>query len=348
MANSQKILVVGPSWVGDMLMTHSLFRLLKQENPAVIIDVLAPAWSLGLLQRMPEVRNSIVLPFKHGELRLWQRYIFGRQFRSEAYDQVIFIPNSFKSVFAVMAARIPKRTGWNGKELPRRWFLNDGRNLDTKKYPLMVQRFMALGLPADRALPDAIPFPQLQISSKSVEESLAKHQLEKPVKPLLIVAPGAEFGPSKRWPAEYFADIANEKLRQGWQVWLVGSIKDAPIAEKIQDLSSQQCINLCGKTDLAAVIDLMSLGTIVVSNDSGLMHMAAALQRPVVGIYGSTPATVTPPLGLKNATVTLGLSCSPCYKRECPLGHWRCMQDLKPSLILESMDRLLANENTHC
>lgn len=343
---AQKILVVGPSWVGDMLMTHSLFRMLKQENPEVIIDVIAPAWSLGLLERMPEVRKSIVLPFKHGEIKLWQRYCFGKQFRAERYDQVIFIPNSLKSLFVVMAAKIPKWTGWNGKELPRRWFLNDGRTLEKKHYPLMVQRFAALALPKDRAFPAVFPLPQLQINAAVVGQTLIKYQLQRTNQPLLVLAPGSEFGPSKRWPAKYFAEIANTKIIAGWKVWLLGSAKDEMISAEVQSLTNNRCIDLTGKTSLTEVVDLLSLATMVVSNDSGLMHMAAALQRPVVGIYGSTPADVTPPLSKQSAALSLGLSCSPCYQRECPEGHWRCMLDLKPERILQSMEHLLANEST--
>ncbi len=336
--NSKRILVVGPAWVGDMVMAQSLFKLLKQQDPAVTIDVLAPAWSQGLLERMPEVAQSRVSPFGHGQFHLRQRFQLGKQLRAQNYDQVIFIPNSLKSALAPFWAHIPQRTGWYG-EWPRRLLLNDGRRLDKKRWPLMFQRFAALGLPADAPLPASLPWPRLEIAAEKLDLTLQKYGLQRPHQPLLIIAPGAEFGPSKRWPAKYFAEVAQNKIEQGWTVWLFGSAHDQAISTEVNALTGQNCQDLTGKTTLAEAIDLLSLATIVVSNDSGLMHIAAALERPIVAVYGPTPADITPPLAVNYESLFLDLPCRPCMKRECPLGHWRCMQDLKPATVIASVDK---------
>lgn len=337
---AKKILVVGPAWVGDMVMTQSLFKVLKQQNPAVTIDVLAPAWSLGLLERMPEVNKAHISPFGHGDFKLTQRLKLGRELRAFHYDQVIFIPNSLKSAIAPFWARIQQRTGWR-KEWPRSLLLTDNRQLNKKRWPRMVERFAALGIAAGANLPNPLPWPRLEISAAKLAATLQKYALTRPAKPVLVIAPGAEFGPSKRWPAPYFATVANTKIQQGWEVWLFGSNRDQEIAAKVNALTNNHCRNFTGQTTLAEAIDLLSLSTLVVTNDSGLMHIAASLSKPIVAIYGPTPAEVTPPLAEHCESLFLDLSCRPCMRRECPLKHGRCMQDLKPELVLNKMDYLL-------
>ncbi len=335
---ANKILVVAPAWVGDMVMAQTLFQVIKQQQPEAVIDVLAPAWTQGLLERMPEVHKSYVSPFRHGELRLQQRYKLALQLRRQCYHQVIILPNSLKSALIPFFSKIPLRTGLRG-EWPRQWLLNDVRELDETHTPLMVERFAALGLPAEIKLPDPLPRPALKISAEKLTAVLQKLNLSRPER-VLALAPGAEFGPSKRWPATHFAEVAKVKLQQGWDVWLFGSTNDMAATHEIEKLTDGKVVNLIGKTSLAEAVDLLSLATAVISNDSGLMHIAAALQKPLVAIFGSTSAKFTPPLSDKVAIVSLDLSCSPCFQRVCPLGHWRCMLDLKPEEILAGLDRL--------
>ncbi len=341
MNKPKKILVVGPSWVGDMVMSQTLFTLLKQNNPDITIDVLAPAWSKALLARMPEVRDALISPFDHGQLHVRQRYLLGKQLKARGYDQVIILPNSFKSALAPFWSAIPQRTAWRG-EWPRSVLLNDARTLDKEKLPLMIQRFAALGLTTDAVLPNVLPHPRLFVSEETLAKSLEKHGVKRTKAPLLILAPGAEFGPSKRWPANYFAEVAQAKLEEGWDVWMFGSPKDESIATEIQQHTQNRVQNFIGKTSLAEAVDLISLADAVVSNDSGLMHIAAALNRPLIAIYGSTSPKFTPPLGEKVIILDFSLPCSPCFKRECPLKHWRCMLDLKPALVLSNLNRLVS------
>lgn len=334
----QKILINGPAWVGDMVMTQTLFKLLKQRNPQVIIDVLAPAWSAPLLARMPEVSQFLVLPFKHGDFKFLERYKFGRQLKSAQYDQAIILPNSFKSAFIPFFAGIPIRTSWRGE---MRWgLLNDIRYLNKEKLPLMIERFMALGLNKNEEIIKPYPRPQLIISETERNQAILKHQINITQKPILALCPGAEFGPAKRWPAEYYAEIAHKKLAEGWDVWIFGSPKDQTEAAIIQKITNNHCIDLTGKTTLAEAIDLLSLANLVVSNDSGLMHISAALDRPLIVLYGSSDPRFTPPLSDNVKILSLKLSCSPCFQRTCPLQHQKCLKDLSATMVLNAMAEL--------
>ena len=336
---NQKILIIGPAWVGDMVMAQTLFQQLKRQNSDVVIDVAAPAWTNSLLERMPEVNRSIALPFKHGEFALAKRYRLGRQLKAENYSQAIVLPNSFKSALVPFFARIPKRTGWRGEM--RYGLLNDVRVLDKAKYPLMIQRVIALAFPKDAKLPAQYLLPKLVVDQHSIQKAFLKLGLNELKKPMIALCPGAEFGASKQWPVDYYGEVAKYYLEKGWEVSLFGSANDGSVASEIMRYTEQRCINLAGKTTLAEAIDLLSLSKLVVTNDSGLMHIAAALSIPLVAIYGSSSPKFTPPLGEKSKIVSINLNCSPCFKRECPLGHHRCMKELKPKLVLDELQSLV-------
>ncbi|MBL6969727.1 MAG: lipopolysaccharide heptosyltransferase II [Gammaproteobacteria bacterium] len=320
-----------------MVMAQSLFKILKQRAPDPNIDVLAPAWSLPLLERMPEVHKGIVMPLGHGKLGLGERYRLGKSLRPEEYSQAIVLPNSLKSAIVPWAAGIPTRTGYRGEM--RYGLLNDIRTLNKERLPMTVQRFVALGVDSGEPLPE-ITEPRLEVESDSIEEALHSIGLNRPESKLLALCPGAEYGPAKQWPADYFAAVAEEKIRQGWDVWLFGSEKDRSIGEMvIGELGGvdSQIENLAGRTTLEQAVDLMSLVTVVVGNDSGLMHVAAALDRDLVAIYGSSDPGFTPPLNQRAQILDLNLECSPCFKRECPLGHTDCLKQLSPEVVLDAI-----------
>jgi heptosyltransferase-2 len=329
-----KILVVGPSWVGDMVMAQSLFIALKNTQPGCQIDVLAPAWTLSLLERMPEVNKAIAMPLPRGKLGLMERIKLGLSLRPEGYDQAILLPNSWKSAIPSFFANIPVRTGYIGE---CRWgLLNDARKLDKKRLTMTVQRFIALGLPSDASMPPECPKPALTISKDRQQAVIDKFKLT-PAAHILALCPGAEYGPAKRWPIEYYAEVAKHKLDQGWQVWLFGSEKDKADSEQINQATLGRCTDFTGKTSLAEAVDLMSLADTVVSNDSGLMHVAAALDKKVIAIYGSSDPDFTPPLNDKAEIISLNLDCAPCFKRDCPLGHSHCLTGITPDRVLESI-----------
>lgn len=332
MKKYHKILVVGPSWVGDMVMAQSLFIALKNTYPDCRIDVLAPAWTLSLLERMPEVSKAIVMPLPRGKFGLIERIKLGLSLRSKGYDQAILLPNSWKSAIPTFFANIPVRTGYIGE---CRWgLLNDARKLDKNLLTMTVQRFVALSLPVDAPMPPECPKPAITISKDRQQAVIDKFKLIPSIK-ILALCPGAEYGPAKRWPPHYYAEVARHKIDQGWQVWLFGSDKDKTDAAQINREASGFCTDFTGRTSLAEAVDLMSLANTVVTNDSGLMHVAAALDKKIIAIYGSSDPGFTPPLNDKAHIISLNLDCSPCFKRDCPLGHTHCLTGITPDQVLE-------------
>ncbi len=335
---NKHILIVGPAWVGDMVMAHSLLQLLRSQHPTAEIDVLAPGWSAALLARMPEVNDAIVMPLGHGVLALGERYRLGKQLRAKKYTQAIVLPNSFKSALIPFWAHIPLRTGFRGEW--RYGVLNDVRRLDKNHLPLMVERFVALGVPADGEMPRPYPVPRLTVTAEMCHATLTKYALTVN-QPVLALCPGAEFGAAKRWPEKYYAAVAREKIAAGWQVWLLGSTNDCAVTAAIAQLAPG-CVDLAGKTALGEAIDLLAQVTAVVTNDSGLMHIAAALQKPLVAVYGPTSVGFTPPLSASAKVVSLNLDCQPCFQRTCPLKHHKCMEDLLPSTVSAALNELLS------
>ena len=317
-----------------MVMAQSLFITLKQQYPDSLIDVLAPSWSLALLERMPEVSKSISMPLGHGQFDLAGRFRLGRQLAQNAYDLAIVLPNSWKSALIPFFAGIPLRRGYIGE---CRWgLLNQAYSLDKRLLTMTVQRFVALGLSDNEALPPHYSAPRLRISLLQQQEVQEAFQLDE-AKPVLALCPGAEYGPAKRWPVEHFAQLAQQVISQGWQVWLLGSDKDKSVAEQIAQSAGDGCRNFAGLTSLGQAVDLLSLADHVVSNDSGLMHVAAALDKPLVALYGSSDPGFTPPLSAAAKILNQQLSCSPCFKRECPLGHTQCLTGISPEQVMGAL-----------
>ena len=339
----ENFLIVGPSWIGDMVMAQSLFISLKTRYVDCEISVLAPQWTRPLLDRMVEVDRSIGLPVQHGELKLSERRALGKSLREHKFSGAIILPNSFKSALVPVHAKIPRRIGWRGEW--RNMLLTDCRKLNEGNFPRMVQRFTALAYPASAEPPADIPWPALTIEVKNTEAALQAFGLETS-ETILAICPGAEYGDSKQWPAAHYAKLASAVLADGWQVWIFGPAKDAAIADEIEAgideaaLQAHNLSNLAGKTSLAQVIDLMSAASVVVSNDSGLMHIAAALHKPVVGIYGSTSPDFTPPLAQRVKILVSELDCWPCFKRVCPYDHLRCLRDLDPLRVINAVAEL--------
>lgn len=343
-----KFLIVGPAWIGDMVMAQSLFQWLRRLYPEAEIDVMAPQWSATLLGRMPEVDAAIVADFERGRLSVGKRFALGRRLAAKGYDRAIVLPNSWKSALAPFLARIPVRTGWRGEM--RYGLLTDIRRRDKNRLPLMIDRFNALAFERGRIedandFPAPHPKPRLRADPTAAAATMARLGLNSG-RPILALCPGAEFGPSKRWPPAHFASVAAERIAQGWQAWLFGSPADAPAAaDLLHALPAEaraHCRDLCGHTSLIEAVDLIALAAQVVTNDSGLMHIAAALDRPLVALYGSTSFEHTPPLADRVASLSVGMSCSPCFERTCRFGHTRCMTDLMPARVLDALSNMEA------
>lgn len=333
----KKILVIGPSWVGDTMLMQPMLLRLRQLHPGCTIDVLAAPATAALLRAMPEVSEVIINPFQHGALRLNERYQLGKQLSLEQYQQAIVLPNSLKSALVPFFAGIPLRTGFVGEV--RYGLLNDARKLNKTALPLMVERYAQLAEKAGESIARPLPNPRLEVSAAQRDAALDKLGLTLD-KPVAIFCPGAEYGPAKRWPPAYFAEIAQRLQQQGFAVWLIGSAKDKGPADIIVSLGNQACRNLCGSTDLGDAIALLSCAQLVISNDSGLMHLAAALDRPMIALFGSSSPQFTPPLSATSRIIKLDLKCSPCFKRECPLGHFNCMMQLTPELVWKTIEQM--------
>jgi heptosyltransferase-2 len=327
---AEGILVIGPRWVGDMVMAQCLLSALRERYPTAPIDVMAPAWAAPLISRMPEARDRIDAPFKPGEFGLADRFRVGRSLRGR-YDRAYVLPGSWKSALVPFFAGIPHRVGFL-REM-RFGLLNAIVPLPKERKRKTAEMFHLL------AGGGAFRPPHLSIDAGNQAVLLAAHGLEAGGYAALM--PGAEFGPAKRWPEDKYAALARHFAERGLRTILLGSAKDREVGAAITTLVPE-VIDLTGETRLEDAIDLLGGARIAVANDSGLMHVAAAVGVPVVGVYGSTSYENTPPLTDRRELVSLHLSCSPCHKRECPLGHLDCLKTLDVPLVSAAADRLLA------
>nr|AAL23754.1 heptosyltransferase II WaaF [Serratia marcescens] len=342
-----KILVVGPSWVGDMMMSQRLYRTLRARYPQAIIDVMAPAWCRPLLARMPEVNQALAMPLGHGALGLGERRRLGRALRANRYDRAYVLPNSFKSALVPFFADIPQRTGWRGEM--RYGLLNDVRVLDKAAFPLMVQRYVALAYDKGRVqraddLPQPLLWPQLRVSDEEIAETTSAFNLTDS-RPIVGFCPGAEFGPAKRWPHYHYAALAQRLIESGYQIVLFGSAKDHEAGEQIraalQDDARDFCLNLAGKTQLEQAVILIAACRAVVSNDSGLMHVAAALNKPLIALYGPSSPDFTPPLSDKARVIRLISGYHKVRKGDAEQGYHQSLIDIQPQQVLDALTPLL-------
>lgn len=327
-----RLLVIAPAWVGDLVMAEPLLRTLKKRSADTEVDVLAPSSTYPLLSRIEAVDETFELSVGHGQLAMSTRIALGKLLRSGGYRQAIVLPNTFKAALIPLWAKVPKRTGWHGES--RFGVLNDRRRLDKAAYPLMAQRYLALAYPADAPVPELVE-PRLQPDAASAASIVDKLGLDIDSAPVAL-CPGAEFGPSKRWPAAHYAEVARAALAGGRAVWLFGAAGDRDVGRAIER-SAPEVTNLIGRTSLTEAIDLLSLADAVVCNDSGLMHIACALRRRVVAVFGSSSAEHTPPLSSRATALAESIDCAPCFERVCPLGHGDCLRTLAPARVLAEL-----------
>jgi heptosyltransferase-2 len=316
----QRILVVAPNWIGDALMAQPLLARLREKRPGVKLDVLAPEWVAPVARRMPEVDEVIPVPFRHGSLQLGSRWKLGRALK-DRYDEAIVLPNSWKAAIVPFLAHIPVRAGYVGES--RYGLLN---RLYRKPDRRMREHYARLAEAPGEEPRGALPQPCLKVDAAQVAATVRKFDVPQPY---AVLCPGAEYGPAKRWP--YFADLAR-RLPIG--AVLLGSRNDEPAAAGVQGT------NLVGKTTLDEAIDLIAGAQYIVTNDSGLMHVAAALGRPLVALFGSSSPEKTPPQSQRARVLWLKPECSPCFQRECPLGHFRCMREISVDQVLAEVGQL--------
>ncbi len=345
--NYSNILVVAPSWIGDMVMAQSLLMRLKEQYPGCRITVFAPGWCLALLERMPQIDETVPNPFGHGQLRISDRLKTARELAQRKFDLALVLPHSIKSALIPFFARIPVRRGWIGEQ---RYFLLNQIYRDKGALPLLVEQYNALAFSPKGFSPDSVrgyPYPSLEVHRENIPSILEKFHVPYSDN-VLGLCPGAEYGPAKRWPAEYFAGAASEWIKRGGSVHIFGGPKDVPLSEEIRGYLDTRQQNFChilsGKTTLPEVADLLSGCRGVITNDSGLMHVSAAAGVPLVAVYGSSTTGYTPPLSKRAKALFLtDLKCRPCFKRTCPLEHTRCLKEITPEMVIKELDLLLSN-----
>ena len=302
-------------------MAQPLLARLREKSRSLQLDVLAPEWVAPVVRRMPEVNDVIAAPFRHGGLQLRGRWRLGRELKARRYDQAIVLPNTWKAALAPFFAGIALRSGYVGES--RYGLLNliyEGKNSS------MPQHYARLSEPPGTEPEEPLPIPLLRFVSREVESVKGKFGI---AGRYAVLCPGAEYGPAKRWP--YFVSLSR---KMNLPVVLLGSTSDREACEGMEGK------NLAGETTLDEAIDLIAGAQFVVSNDSGLMHVAAALGRPQVALFGSSSPLHTPPLSPAARVLWLRLECSPCFARVCPLGHFRCMREMTMETVYKEIQDL--------
>ncbi len=337
----RRALVIAPNWIGDALMAQPLLAQLIKQHPRLSIDAVAPAWVAPVLERMPEIRDVYASSLAHGKLQMLRRWQLASDLRDVGYDAAYVLPNSFKSALIPWLAGIPLRIGYTGES---RYGLLNVRHANPRKdeRPPMASHYAALAWAPGATVPGNLAPPRLDADLNEASRVSTRFNLDTRV-PLLVFCPGAEYGPAKRWPPEHFAALA-QMVGQSFpytQIVALGSSKDAPLAQAIA-AQAPQVRNLCGQTALGEACALISRASAVVTNDSGLMHVAAALRRPLVAVFGSTDPRHTPPLSEFAKVQWLHLECSPCFQRECPLGHLHCLRQLGAEQVFSDLRGMLA------
>ena len=313
-------------------MSGALYKVLQSTyNHKVDIDVFVNSFASDILYRMREINQVIINPFPHKKLDIMGRISMGRVLRKNKYDEVFILPNSFKSAVTPFFAKIKKRTGFLGEF--RYGLLNNWYKLDKIKLPRMVDRFCALSNNGE--LLSHIPHPTLEIDKHNQKLLIDKFNLAD--KKIIAFCPGAEYGLAKRWQVEHFGALSDMLVNNGYHIIILGSKKDAPLGVEIITHATHKShiINLCGDTTLCDVIDLLALSACAVTNDSGLMHVSAALNIPLVAIYGSSSPDFTPPLSKNAKILQIKLDCSPCFERTCKFGDYNCLRNITPSMVYD-------------
>lgn len=329
-----RVLVVAPNWIGDALMAQPLLARLRERIPPPGIEVLAPRWVAPVLARMPEVDAVIGSTFEHGRLELVARWRLGRELRARRYDEAIVLPNSWKSALVPFFARVGVRAGYVGEA--RHVLLNVLRRAPAGGREPMARHYARLaGLPDDAHLAS----PRLRLDAQAAARTAGRFGFAAG-RTNAVFCPGAEYGSAKRWPAEHFGALAKLLAGRAIDVWLLGSPNDAAACDAVVQAAGAAARSLAGRTTLDEAIELIGCADFVVSNDSGLMHVAAALDRPLAALFGSSSPKLTPPLSARARVLWLGLECSPCFARECPLGHLRCLREITPANVLAALGEL--------
>jgi heptosyltransferase-2 len=331
------ILIVPYMWIGDFVRCHSVVKLLNERFPNRPVDVLATRLCAPLTDYMPGLRRAVVVDLPRSRIAVTDQLALAQRLKHENYGSALIMPRTWKSALAPFLAGIPERTGFFGEG--RFILLNDLR-YGERKLPRMVDRCAALALPAGAQLPHEWPLPELKVRRADIETWRHQQGLAGEARPAIAFAPGA-VGPSKRWPAGAYADLARRLTAEGFGVWIVGGPEEKSLAAEI--VANTPARDLTG-TDLRTAILALAAAAAAVSNDSGLLHVAAALGIPAIGIFGPTSPWHWAPLNPLAATIeaTVKVECRPCHKPVCRLVHHRCMREISPDQVFAAIRQALA------
>ena len=331
------ILIVPYMWIGDFVRCHSVVKLLNARFPDRPVDILATTLCAPLADYMPGLRQAIVADLPRRRLALGAQYALAARLRREAYGSALVMPRTWKSSLAPFLAGIPERTGFVGEA---RFFLLNDLRYGERKLPRMIDQCAALALPPDAKPPADWPPPQLKVSRAESGAWREKRGLAANSSPAVALCPGA-VGPSKRWPSATYAVLARRLIAEGFTVWVLGGPDEKALAREI--VADTPARDLTGP-DLRDAILALATAAAAVSNDSGLLHVAAALGTPAIGIFGPTSPWHWAPLNPLAETIQAAsdLPCRPCHKPVCRLVHHRCMRDIAPDQVLAATRRALA------
>jgi heptosyltransferase-2 len=323
-------------WIGDFVRCHSVVKLLRAQMPDRPVDILTTTLCAPLADYMPGVRQTIVYDLPRRRLAIAEQRALASRLSREQYQQALVMPRTWKSALAPYLAGIPVRTGFAGEA--RFGLLNDIR-WGERKLPRMIDRCSALALPKGAPLPRDWPLPELVVPSTDAAAWRTRLQLGSGT--AVAMAPGA-VGPSKRWPVSYYGDVARQLTMLGIAVWVLGSPAEAPLAQDIVQAAGPLARDLTSN-DLRNAIFALKAATAAISNDSGLLHVAAAIGTPTVGIFGPTSPWHWAPLNPLSAVVetTTEVDCRPCHKPVCRMQHHRCMRDISSARVLEATQQAL-------
>jgi heptosyltransferase-2 len=328
------ILIVPYMWIGDFVRCHTVVRLLKQRYPTAPLDVLATTNVAPLADYQPGVRKAVVFDLPRKRLALSKHRALAALLRAEGYGRALVMPRTWKSALAPWLAGIPERVGFVGE---LRFGLLNGLRSGEKALPRMVDRCAALALPRDADLPKDWPLPQLAVPAEEIRQWGERLGLNDQARKVIALAPGA-VGPSKRW--SYYAEAAIQLVDRGFSVWITGGPMEREAAAQIAAQNPARIKDLTGN-DLRQAILALAAADVVLSNDSGLLHVAAAIGTPTVGIFGPTSPWHWAPLNPIADVIetTTEVSCRPCHKPVCRYGHHRCMRDIGLERVVKSVEQ---------
>jgi heptosyltransferase II len=340
--DSSPILIVPYMWIGDFVRCHSVVKLLNARFPDRPVDMLATTLCAPLADYMPGLRRAIVVDLPRSRIAITDQLALATRLKAEGYGTALVMPRTWKSTLAPFFAGIPERTGFVGEA---RFFLLNDLRFGEKVLPRMVDRCAALALPAGITTPQDWPLPELKVPRDEIDAWLQKRGLSQDGRPVVALAPGA-VGPSKRWPAASYAALTRRLLAEGFAVWVLGGPDEKPLATEI--VGDTTARDLTGNDLRNAILALAAADT-AVSNDSGLLHVAAAVGTPSIGIFGPTSPWHWAPLNPLAETIEAAtvLDCRPCHKPVCRLGHHKCMRDIAPETVIAAAERAIAAARQH-